>query len=62
LGQELDLYDGILELVPVVRLKSFDVDQHTHVPAVRLKPITPEEPHDGAGYHHLTADMMARFE
>ena len=51
-----------LELCPVVRMKSFDVDQHTHLPAVRLNPITPCEPYHGAGHHHLTADMMARFE
>ncbi len=55
LSQKFNLYDGILELVSVVRLKSFDVDQHIHVPAVRLKPITPEEPHYGAGHHQATS-------
>ncbi len=62
LGQKFDLYDGILELVSVVQLQSFDVDQHSHVPAARLKPITLEEPHYRADHHYLTTDMMARFE
>jgi hypothetical protein len=39
-GQEFDLFDGILEFVPLVLIKSFDVNQYAHVPALRLKPIT----------------------
>jgi hypothetical protein len=61
-GQEFDLFDGILEFVPLLLIKSFDVNQYAHAPALRLKPITPEKPNDGAGGDDLPPGMLFWLE